>query len=70
MIESQQVLEWMAMAEANSVLEVLKVRFPPGVPPDLEVAIQASTNRDRLRDWLRDAAIADSLDTFRQAAGL
>jgi hypothetical protein len=69
-IESQQVLEWMAMAEANSVLEVLEAKFPPGAPPALVEAIRASTNREQLRDWLRIAAKADSLDAFRQSTGL
>jgi hypothetical protein len=70
MIESQQVQEWMAIAEANSVLEVLKARFRPGTPPDLEEAIRASTKGEQLRFWLRLAAKADSMDAFRQAAGL
>ena len=69
-MESQQVLEWMARAEVNSVLEVLKARFPPGAPSDVEEAIRASINREQLRDWLRSAAKADSLDAFRQSTGL
>lgn len=81
-IESQQVLEWMAMGEAkgeakgevkgkiNSVLEVLATRFPPGVPADLEVAIRSTSDREQLRSWLLSAVKAESLDAFRQAAGL
>lgn len=70
MRESQQVLEWMAMAVADSVLKVLAARFPPGAPPDLETAIRASIDREQLQNWLISAARADSLDAFRQAAGL
>jgi len=73
-IESQQVLEWMAMGEAkgeiNALLQVLAARFPPGAPADLESAIRASADRQRLRDYLVAAAKADSLDAFRHVAGL
>jgi hypothetical protein len=73
-IESQQVLEWMDTREVNtridSLLEVLAARFPPGVPADLEAAIRATSNREQLRSWLLSAVKADSLDAFRQAAGL
>lgn len=77
-IESQQVLEWMAMGEAkgeargeiNSLLEVLATRFPPGAPAQLEAAIRASNDREQLRTWLVSAVKADSLNAFRQAAGL
>jgi hypothetical protein len=81
-IESQQVLEWMAMGEAkgraegeakgkaDALLEVLAMRFPPGAPAELEAAIRATTNQEQLRNWLAFAMKADSLDAFRQAAGL
>ena len=86
MIESQQVLEWFNMGRAegeargeikggvqfgiDSLLDVLAMRFPPGAPADLEAAIRAITNRDQLHDWLLSAVKADSLDAFRQSAGL
>lgn len=77
-IESQQVLEWMAMGETkgevksriDSLLEVLRTLFPPGAPPDLESAIRATANQDQLRNWLLLAVKADSLDSFRQTVGL
>jgi hypothetical protein len=81
-IESRQVLEWMAMGEVkgeargeikgeiNAVLEVLATRFPPGAPADLVAAIRGSTDRDQVRGWLRTAATADSVEAFRQKAGL
>jgi hypothetical protein len=81
-IESQQVLEWMAMGEARgeargeikgeitSLLQVLATLFPPGAPADLEAAIRASTDQDQLRNWLVLAVKANSIDAFRQAAGL
>lgn len=73
-IESQQVLEWMAMGEAkgevNSLLQVLTTRFPSGAPADLEAAIRATTDRELLRDWLVAAIKADSLEAFRRDAGL
>ena len=78
MIESQQVLEWMAMGEAKgeakgeikSLLNVLAALFPPGAPPDLESAIRATKSPDQLQSWIRLAIKSNSLDTFRQAAGL
>ena len=82
MIQSQQVLEWMAMGEAEgvtlgevkgmskSLLNVLAARFPPGAPRDLEEAIHAAANCEQLHSWLRFAVKTDSLDAFRQAAWL
>jgi hypothetical protein len=78
MIESQQVLEWMAMGEAkgeikgeiNSLLDVLAARFPPGASADLEAAIRATTNPEQLQRWLRLAVKMNSRDDFRHAAGL
>ncbi len=82
MIESQQVLEWMAQGEAkgraegeargeaNAILRLLAKRFPPGASKDLIAAIQATTDLGRLRIWFDLAYAADSLDAFRQAAAL
>jgi hypothetical protein len=85
-IESQQVLEWMAMGEAKgeargkiegkiegeieSLLRVLARRFPPGATPEMEAAFRATVDLERLGSWLDLAVTTDSLDTFRQAAGL
>jgi hypothetical protein len=86
MIESQQVLEWMAQGEAkgkaegiaqgmargeaNAIVRMLAKRFPPGVPEDMAATIQATTDLGRLQSWFDLAFAADSLDAFRQAAGL
>lgn len=86
MIESQQVLEWMAQGEAkgkaegmvqgeargeaNAVLRLLAKRFPPGPTKDLTAAIEATTDLQRLRNWFDLAYAANSLDAFRQAAAL
>jgi hypothetical protein len=81
-IESQQVLEWMAMGEAKGeargeikgeiklLLRVLASLFPPGVPADLEAAIRATTSEEQLQNWVDLAMKAKSLEAFRQAAGL
>jgi len=81
-IESQQVLEWMAMGEARGeaeamvrgeikfLLRALASRFPPGAPSDLETAIRAATNEEQVLNWFDLAIKAKSLQEFRQAAGL
>jgi hypothetical protein len=73
-MESQQVLEWMAMGEAkgwtDSIIEILAARFGPGTPANLEAAIRSTTNLEQLQKWLDLAVTADSLDAFRQTAGL
>jgi hypothetical protein len=71
MVESQQVLEWMAEAEikarANDVLRLLEKKFPPGAPADLKAIIQACTDLNRLGNWFDAAIDATSLDAFRKA---
>jgi hypothetical protein len=78
MVESQQVLEWIAegeakgeaKGEANALLQLLELRFPPGAPPELARTIRATTEVARLRSWFKLAYTAECLDAFRQAAGL
>jgi hypothetical protein len=86
MIESQQVIEWMAMGEAKgeargeargeikgeikALLGVLAELFPPGAPHDLESTIQTTNKPDQLQSWIRLAVKSRSLEEFRQAAGL
>lgn len=82
MIESQQVLEWMAMGEANArakgevkgwakaLLIILAARFPPGATQEMEAIIRATVDLERLGSWLDLATTSNSLDAFRQAAGL
>lgn len=72
MIQSPQVLEWMAEGEIKGRLEalirVLRRRF--GIlPSDLETNLRTCSERTRLDQWIDDAATADSLDAFRQATG-
>ena len=73
MIQSQQVLEWMAEGKAKgkveSVARVLRARFG-NLPAELETAIQAATDLDQLDRWTDTAATAPTLDAFRQAANL
>ena len=73
MIQSQQVLEWMAEGEvrgqARTLLRVLRARFG-NVPAELETAIQATTDLDQLDRWADTAATAPTLEAFRQAASL
>ena len=77
-IESQQVLEWMAQGEAkgiargeaNAVVRLLAKRFPPGASMDTTATILATTDLERLHHWFDLACAADSLDAFRQAASL
>ena len=76
MIQSQQVLEWIAEGEAKgevkgkigSLLRVLRARFG-ALPADLEAAIQAQSDLARLDQWLDAASTAATLADFRQAAG-
>jgi hypothetical protein len=77
MIESQQVLEWIAEGEAmgeikgevNALLRLLSKRFPPGPPEELRGAIRAAT-LEQLQRWFDLALDANSLESFRRAAAL
>jgi hypothetical protein len=74
MVESEQVLEWIAEGEAKgraeALLDALRIRFPPGAPPEVAAAIRGTTDLDQLRRWFDLAFEAASFDVFRQAAGL
>ncbi len=59
-----------AKGRAGALVDVLRNRFPPGVPPEMVAAIQRTTDLERLRHWIDLAFAADSLDAFRQAAGI
>jgi hypothetical protein len=76
--QSLQVLEWQAEAEkrgltrgkVEALLRVVRKRFPPAVPPDVEEQIRAISDPDRLDRCLDAAASASSLAEFRRLAGL
>ena len=80
-IESQQVLEWMAQGEAkgeargeakgatNSLLRLLQKRYAP-LPSDLLRAILQTPDLSLLRTWFDLALETDSLADFQQRAGL
>jgi hypothetical protein len=69
MVESQQVLEWIAEGEAKgkaeSLLRLLELRFPPGPPPDLAAKVRGTTDPEQLRRWFDVAFTAASLEAFR-----
>jgi hypothetical protein len=76
--QSLQVLEWQAdaakraksEAKSEDLLRVLRKRFPPAIPADIEGAILAASDVDQLNRWLDDAATASTLAQFRRLAGL
>ena len=73
MVQSQQVLEWMAEGEvrgrAISVLRVLRLRFG-ALPADLDAAIRAETTVATLDHWLELAVNSPTLVDFRAGAQL
>jgi hypothetical protein len=70
MIESQQVLEWIAegeiKGEIKSLLRLLQRKFPPGPPEDLVSLIQSCTETSLVARWFDAAIDAQSLDDFRR----
>ena len=70
MVESQQVLEWMAEGEVKrqikDLLRLLASRFPSGVPADLLARIQGTTDLQKLDRWYEEALRVSSLDDFRR----
>jgi hypothetical protein len=79
-LQSQQVLEWQAMARAEAraeaeirttrkdLLRLLELKFSAPLPADLVNTIQATTDLDKLTRWFDTAVTAPSLDAFRAAA--
>ena len=72
-IQSQQVLEWMAEGEVKgkvgTLLRVLRAKFG-ALPAELETAIGAQTDLTRLDAWADAAGAAPTLTDFRQATNL
>jgi hypothetical protein len=81
-VESQQVLEWMAMGEAKGeargeikgeiklLLRALAALSPSGVPTDLEAKIRTNSSEELILTWFDAARKSPSLEAFRQAANL
>ncbi len=75
------VLEWKAKARSEGKLEgilvgqvqalllLLRLRFST-IPEDLTHSIQSFPTTERLEQWMAAAALADSLQKFRQDTGL
>jgi hypothetical protein len=79
---SQTVLEWQAEAraegraegraeeaadkQAESILRLLGLRFPGGIPTDLAEGIRAVRDLGKLDQWFDAAATAPSLEEFRR----
>jgi hypothetical protein len=72
-IESPTVNKWMAQAavkaQIEAVLGFLDARFG-SVPAEIKAKIESATSPDLLRRWVTLAGTAQSLDDFRQSAGL
>jgi hypothetical protein len=80
--QSQQVLEWQAIAEERglargraeakmeALLRVLSERTQEAVPTDVKQAIRATEDFEQLDRWLDAAAEASSMAEFRRLAGL
>jgi hypothetical protein len=66
MIESPLIQEIVAEAVHDTILDFLRARF--GDPsPDLEGKLRAVSDKGRLSELTRIAAICPNLDAFRQA---
>ena len=77
MIQSQQVLEWMAEGEtkgkieskADALLRVLELKFQT-VPQEIVTAVRGTNDLGQLNRWFDAAVIAATLAGFRQATSL
>jgi hypothetical protein len=56
-----------AEGAADVLVQLLDARFPGQLPADVRVTIQKTRDRSRLRQWVKLAATATSLDEFRCA---
>ena len=68
---SEQVLEWQAEARVETrvedILKVLRLRFGPDLPSEVEQHIRATMDGEKLDRWLEAAVKARTLNKFRQA---
>ena len=75
-IESPTVNKWMAAAEAqgavksktDDLMAILDKKF--GMSAEVNAKIESTTDLNVLQSWVVAAALAESLDKFRQAAGV
>jgi hypothetical protein len=76
-VQSQQVLEWMAEGEVkgevkgkvDTLLEILDLKFGP-IPTEVVSAIRATSDLPQLKQWVAAAVTAPTLDVFRQSTQL
>jgi hypothetical protein len=72
-IESPTVNKWMAQAAAKAtakdLLAILEKKFS-AIPAEVRAKIEATAAQDVLHNWVIAAATADTLDKFRQEAGV
>ena len=76
-IQSQQVLEWMAEGEtqgkietkADALLRVLELKFQT-VPQEIGTAVRATNDLGQLNRWFDAAVVSATLTDFRQASNL
>jgi len=70
MVKSMTMEKSRAEGEQASLLRVLRARARQEAPDDLTEKIRATIDRERLQAWLDIAANVDSIDAFREQAGL
>ena len=72
-IQSQQVLEWMAEGKVEgkveSILRLLELKFQ-AVPPEVTAAVRGTSDLAQLGRWFDAAVTAGSLEAFRQSANV
>ncbi len=70
MVKSPVMEKSRAEGEQASLLLFLRARTKQEPPEDLAEKIRSTTDRERLQGWITLAATADTIDTFRQQAGI
>jgi hypothetical protein len=70
LMESTYLREFELKERAATIMDVLRARFGPDIPPDVKTAVESSRDRPRLSHWTTLAATTSSLEDFRRAAGI
>ena len=60
--------EGQAEGKADTLVQVLELRYAVKVPADLETALRATTDLAQLERWVALALQTDSLEDFRRLA--